>query len=375
MEVPILKIPFDCDDVRIIGEELSRMLLSGSLAMGDKSRLFEEKFADFVGSRWALGCQSGTQALELIARGLNLSGYSVIVPGLTFMATAMAFIAAGAKIAVADVDPELFQLAPNEAARMTRADTRAIVLVHLGGFISPKWRDLKTLAQEHCAYLIEDSAHAHGAIDNGAKAGTLGTAAAFSFYPTKVLTTAEGGMVTTDDPELHRKMLILRQHGQENPGSNIHEHFGLNFRPSEIHALLGLRQMEKADWILNQRRQAAEVYDQLLVNSPLTRLLPPENQKPAYYKYITLLPDKVSRSHLKERLKKEFQVSLAGEVYTIPLNKQPFLRNNPHVLGTPLTPLPQSEKAAESQICLPIWPGLTKEAQEYVVDCVLKCLN
>ncbi|MDR2141723.1 MAG: DegT/DnrJ/EryC1/StrS family aminotransferase [Deltaproteobacteria bacterium] len=374
MEVPILKIPFDQEDARSIGEDLSRMLLSGHLAMGEKCRLFESALADFVGVRWAVGCQSGTAALEMIARALDLAGGSVVVPALTFMATALAPLAAGARIIVADVDPISFQLDPEALVSQLRPDTRAIILVHLGGFMSSRWRALVSLAQERGLYLIEDAAHAHGAEIEGVKAGSLGVAAAFSFYPTKVLTTAEGGAVTTSEASLREKLLTLRQHGQKNPGSNLHESFGLNYRPSEIHALLGLRMMAKADWILAQRRAAAAIYDQLLAHSPLQAIQAAPGEKPAYYKYLALLPEKTARDKIKRRLKDEFQVSLAGEVYATPLTRQPFFVNNPQSLAGPLCPAPVAEMVAERQVALPIWPGLSLEAQEYVVDCLLRSL-
>ncbi|MDR0549071.1 MAG: DegT/DnrJ/EryC1/StrS family aminotransferase [Deltaproteobacteria bacterium] len=374
MEVPILKIPFDQGDAEAISQDLTQLLLSGRLAMGEKCQLFERSFADFIGARFAVGCQNGTAALEMLARALDLTGATVLVPALTFMATALAPIALGAKIAVVDVDPDSFQLDPLDLAAKITPRTKAIILVHLGGFISPRFRDIVSLAQKQGLYLLEDAAHAHGAEIEGLKAGTLGLGAAFSFYPTKVLTTAEGGLVTTNDEALAEKLLVLRQHGQKNPGSNIHESFGLNFRPSEIHALLGLRMMKKAALILDQRRKAAAIYDRLLENSPLKVVRPAAQEKPAYYKYMILLPEKVARGPLKERLKKEYGVSLAGEVYATALSQQPYLLNNPSVLATPLTPAPVAEMVAKRQICLPIWPGLTQEAQEYVVDCLLKVL-
>ncbi|MDR1607559.1 MAG: DegT/DnrJ/EryC1/StrS family aminotransferase [Deltaproteobacteria bacterium] len=374
MEVPILKIPFDAEDAQVIGQELSQMLLSGRLAMGEKCQQFENVFAKFVGVKRVVGCQNGTAALEMIARALKLADGSVVVPALTFMATALAPIAVGAKVIVADVDPHSFQLDPDELRLKTLPNTRAVILVHLGGFISQKLSAIQSWAQSQNISLVEDAAHAHGAEIDGHKAGTLGVAAAFSFYPTKVLTTAEGGAVTTNDETLFRDLLAIRQHGQAQPGSNIHQTFGLNYRPSEIHALLGLRMMAKADWILAQRREAAAIYDRLLANSPLKVVRAGATEKPAYYKYMALLPEKVNRLAIKDRLKKEFGVSLAGEVYATSLTDQPFFQNHPEVLAAPLTPCPVAEMVAQRQICLPIWPGLTVEAQEYVVDCLLKVL-
>jgi dTDP-4-amino-4,6-dideoxygalactose transaminase len=372
MEVPLLKLPFDEEDARLVAAELSAMLTEGRLAMGPRTREFEAAFAAFCGATYAVGCSNGTAALEAIFRALEVEGGSVAVPGLTFMATALAPLAAGAKIILVDVDPEHFQMCPDDLAVKIRPDTKAVALVHLGGFVSPRWRDVRDLALACGAALVEDAAHAHGAEVDGRRAGSLGLAAAFSFYPTKVLTSAEGGMIVSDDELLRERLLAMRQHGQARPGSNVHESFGLNFRPSEIHALLGLRAMAKADWILAQRRRAAEVYDRLLAGSAVRPVWAPPGQKPAYYKYPALLPEGVDRARLKGRLKEERGVSLAGEVYAEPLNRQPFWRSHPRCLASPLTALPNAERIAQRQICLPIWPGLTEKAQIYVVESLLK---
>ncbi len=375
MEVPILKIPFDERDADWICRELKDMLLSGRLALGDHTRAFEQSFAEFCGVPRALGCGSGTAALEMICRALDLEGASVAVPANTFMATALAPLAAGARIILVDCDPVYFQMDPEDLVRKMRADTRAVILVHLGGFISPAWRRIRAIAENNGAVFIEDAAHAHGAEVAEGRAGALGTAAAFSFYPTKVLTTAEGGMITTADPDLYRRLTRLRQHGQDQPGSNQHQSFGLNFRPSEIHALLGRVMMDKAAGILESRRRAAAVYDRLLADSPVGPVRPPEDQKPAYYKYPALLPEGVCRDRIKRRLKDECRVSLAGEVYSRPLHQQPFWAANPHLLASPVEPLPVSEMVAARQVCLPIYPGLTEEAQQCVVENLLRTVD
>ncbi|MDR1677787.1 MAG: DegT/DnrJ/EryC1/StrS family aminotransferase, partial [Deltaproteobacteria bacterium] len=225
MKVPILKIPFDRDDTTEICRELTDLLLSGRLAMGQKVREFETKFQQFVGSAYALGTSNGTTALEVIFRSLSdfisqgqnqsqppdrsqafgrsqppgQTQWSVAVPSNTFMASCLAPIAAGFKIILIDCDPVYFQMCPEDLARKIQPTTRAVLLVHNGGFISPDWTQIKSIAEKNNSVLIEDAAHAHGAEIDGRQAGTLGLAGAFSFYPTKVLTTAEGGMVVTSD--------------------------------------------------------------------------------------------------------------------------------------------------------------------------------
>jgi dTDP-4-amino-4,6-dideoxygalactose transaminase len=385
MKVPILKIPFDQNDAAEISQELTAMLLEGRLAMGSKVAQFERLFGDFVGCQYSVGASNGTTALEIIFLALRerlarlgrwpKSGGSVVVPANTFMASCLAPIAAGFKIILVDCDPDYFQMSVQDLSSKIRADTVAVLLVHLGGFISPHWAEIKALTEAHGAVLIEDAAHAHGAEADGHKAGTLGLAGAFSFYPTKVLTTAEGGMVVTDDEELYQAALALRQHGQERPGSNVHQRFGLNYRPSEIHALLGLAMMAKAEWILATRRRVAALYDELLKDSPVQAVIPPRGHKPSYYKYMALLPQGVDRDIIKLKLKDCSEVALAGEVYATPAHLQPLWTSHPEYLAEKLQPLANCELVASQQICLPIYPGLTREAQEHVVDSLGQALG
>jgi dTDP-4-amino-4,6-dideoxygalactose transaminase len=375
MKVAILKIPFDLQDADIISQELKEMLLEGRLAMGEKTLAFEEAFRAFCAAKYALSCTNGTSALELILRAVGVEGGSVAVPSNTFLATALAPIAAGAKVLFIDNDPDYFQMCPSDLKRKIRPDTKAVILVHIGGFISPHWRRIRQIAGENGAIFIEDAAHAHGSeAESGQKAGTLGFAAGFSFYPTKVLTTAEGGMVTTSHEDLYQKILSLRQHGQRKPGSNIHQDFGLNYRPSEIHALLGLRMMAKAEWILRERRKAAAVYDRLLEGTIVKAVLAPEGHKPSYYKYMALLPEGADRTAVKSRLKEQFEIALAGEVYSTPGHLQPIWSNHPEFLACPVTPLPNAEMVSTRQVCLPIWPGLSEDAQHYVIKSLLEVL-
>lgn len=376
MEVPILKIPFDEADADYICAELRDMLLAGQLAMGKHNTEFEKLFAQFCGVPLALGCSNGTAALELICRAVNVAGGSVAVPANTFMATAMAPLAAGAKIIVVDCDPLHFQMCPDDLERKIRPDTKAVILVHIGGFISPAWERIKNICEKNNAAFIEDAAHAHGAeLADGRRAGALGKAAAFSFFPTKVLTTAEGGMVTTSDAALYEAMCAIRQHGQLKPGSNIHQGFGLNYRPSEIHALLGLAMMKKVGWILRQRREAAAIYDDLLTGTPITPVLPPPGQKPAYYKYMALLPEGLERAPLKESLKAEYKITLAGEVYATSLCEQPLWATHPQYLAAPPGSVPNSQMVARRQICLPLYPDITRKMQEYVIQSLLAALS
>jgi dTDP-4-amino-4,6-dideoxygalactose transaminase len=275
-----------------------------------------------------------------------------------------------------DLESDTLQIDPDEIEAKIQADTRAVVVVHVGGIITPHWDRIQEICAKHRVVLIEDAAHAHGAWFHGRMAGSLGLAGAFSFFPTKVLTTAEGGMITTHDPNLAAEARILRDHGKQSGGSSPHVRIGDNWRPSELHAVLGLQQMKKADWILGERRRLAKLYDQGLPGIPELRPLKiPEGVQSSYYKYIVFLDPGVDRNDLKKRMREEFDVALTGEVYADPCHLQPVFERHPEFLGRPLEPLPRTESAAFHHACLPLYPGLTDDDIYYVVESLKKALE
>ena len=248
-EIPILRLPYTEEEIDFIKNGIAEVLKSGYLTMGKKVAEFERKFADFTGTKYAIATSSGTSSLETIMRALGIEGSSVIVPSNTMMASPASVIHAGAKVIFADCQRENLQLDPQDLKERIRPDTKAVMLVHIGGIISPAFNDIKEICEHKGLWLIEDAAHAHGAIIDGKKAGTLGIAGSFSFYPTKVLVTAEGGMITTNDDNIYRRALSIRDHGRTDYNPNIHIELGYNWRFSELHAVLGLQQMMKAEAI------------------------------------------------------------------------------------------------------------------------------
>ena len=201
-------------------------------------------------------------------------------------------------------------------------------------------------------------------------AGSLGIAGAFSFYPTKVLTTGEGGMITTDDDRIYDLSLVLREHGKENPNFNLHTELGYNWRFSEIHALLGLLEMEKCNSIISERRRLAKLYDQLLENVAGVKCVTmPENIVSPYYKYIIYLDKKFEIERIKLKLKEDFNIFLPGEVYSEPCHSQPVFKKYPElVLNDPGDLFPGAQYVSTRQICLPLYPSLTDDELRYVVD-------
>lgn len=377
MNIPILRLPYTEEDIEFIKDGIVEVLLSGYLTMGKKVAQFEKAFAEFIGTRHAIGTNSGTSSLEIVMRAIGVEGATMVIPSNTFMATATAVTHAGARIIFTDCQEENLQMDPADLQRKIQPDTRGVILVHIGGMISPNIDEIKRICDENSLFLLEDAAHAHGATIDGRKAGSLGIGGSFSFYPTKVMTTGEGGMVTTDDEEIYRRCLVLRDHGKTNPELNVHEEFGYNWRFSEFHALLGLQQMKRIESSLEERRRIAMMYDEKLGNLPkVKRLQIPPNIRSSYYKYIVFLDEHIQRDELKAQLKDRYGIHLPGEVYSQPLHTQPVFRKHSWaVANDPGDSFPQTEYVCEHHLCLPLYLGLTEKEIDYVVDSLARVLR
>ena len=390
-QVPILKIPFDEEDRKFLHAGIEDIVDSGLLSSGKWTRRFEEMFADFAGAPYCLAVNSGTAALEVILRALGVSGGSVIVPTNTFLATALAAIHAGNRVIFADSDPDTLSLDPSDVERRIARDTTAVILVHIGGMITPAWEDLKKLCDQRGLHLIEDCAHAHGCAIDGQPAGSLGIAGAFSFFPTKVLTTGEGGAVVTNDENVYRKGAMIRNQGKNPDMGNRISELGHNFRMSEFTALVGVQQMRKADSILAERRRIAEYYERALVDVEGVRPIQPLGPS-GYYKYIAYLAEGIDRARLKSMMKEEYGVSLTGEVYAELCHAEPlwdsFTYCGDDLNGVAAScvrhdsacterqsDFPQAEYISERHICLPVYPGLSEEQLRHVVDSLASALR
>ena len=205
MKIPIFQLPFTDEEIAEVQEGIAKVLRSNVLTKGSVAEQFEQEWARYCGTKYAVACSAGTAALEMIYRAIGVEGKSVIIPSNTFVGTAVGIIRAGGKIILADCEKETLQLSFKSVMGACREDTVAVVLVHIGGYITPELDLFKSWCKGKGLWLIEDAAHAHGAEYEGQKAGSLADAAAFSFFPTKVMTCGEGGMVTTDNEELYHK--------------------------------------------------------------------------------------------------------------------------------------------------------------------------
>jgi perosamine synthetase len=208
--VPAAKIQFLPEDRAWIAERIQEVLASGQLTLGRYGAEFERNFAAFCGTEHAVAVNSGTSSLEIILRALRLEGKDILVPTNTFFATAAAVVHAGARPVLADIDPASFALGPEQVEKHITPRTGAVVIVHIGGLISDRMPELVDLCARKGIPLIEDAAHAHGSSYGSRGAGAFGLAGSFSFYPTKVMTCAEGGMIVTDDKSLAEEARIYR---------------------------------------------------------------------------------------------------------------------------------------------------------------------
>jgi perosamine synthetase len=361
---------FPASDRAEIAAAVTEMLASGALTLGPHTREFEAAFAaahtgprpPSPGGPHAVAVASGTAALTIALLALGVRGREVIVPANTFYATAAAVLQAGARPVFADVDAGTFALSAATTAAALTPRTAAVVVVHIGGLISPQIDELRALCDERGIALVEDAAHAHGATFDGRFAGSFGAAAAFSFYPTKVVTSGEGGMVLTGSEELAQEARIYRDQGKGAFGANHHVRLGAAWRMSELHAATGLVHLRRMEEFIARRRAVAARYDKALADTGgLQPLAEPPGCRSNIYKYIALLPPGLDRARFKSELAQRFQVYLSGEVYDLPLHRQPVLAE---YAGPPL---PVAEELAARHICLPVHSDMTDSEVDEVL--------
>ncbi len=358
-----MKVPFvDLREAhRIIRDELDqaiqRVMERCDFALGEDVTHFEEEFAAFCSTRYAVGVDSGLSALELGLRAHAIGpGDEVIVPAHTFIATAAAVTFVGADPVLVDVDPSTYNIDVSQIEAAITPRTRAIIPVHLYG-LPADMDPILNLADQHNLVVIEDACQAHGALYKGRRAGSLGHAAAFSFYPTKNLGgCGDGGMLVTDDEEVAEQVRAMRNCGQRE--KYRHELAPFNHRLDTLQAAIlrvKLRYLE--DWTQARRRNAALYTELLPRNSVVTPVESPDSTH-VYHLYVVRT---ARRDELRAYLW-EHGIG-TGIHYPIPIHLQPFYEESGFRRGQ----FPAAEDLADKVLSLPMFPGLTVEQVEYVV--------
>lgn len=370
--VPPVKPYFLEGDIEKIKADIEKILQSGMLTLHIFTKEFENQFAKLCNVKNSIAVNSGTSALEISLRALNVKASDeVLVPTNTFTATAATVIFAGAKLKLTDINPETLCLDLDNVQKNVTSKTKAVIAVHIGGLICPEIEEIREFCRERKIFLVEDAAHAHGSKINQKTAGSLGDSGCFSFYPTKVMTTGEGGMITTNSDEIAEKARILRDQGKENFNSSIVVELGYNWRMPEISAAIGLAQIKRLPEIIEKRNMIARYYDEALkdIEGIKTSVTPP-NILNNYYKYVVFLEDGLDREKVKDKLRAE-GVKCSGEVYWPPLHLQPIYKK---LLGTKEGDFPYAEDACKRMLCLPLYAQMTIEDAKYVVDKLRKTM-
>ncbi len=369
-KIPASKASFSEDDISYITEHFKGILSGNSyLSQYKYSQQFEKEFAEYVGTDFAVTCNSGTSALELIFRALEIKGKEVILPSNTFIATANAIMNAGGVLIFADCDDTMC-LDYEDAISKVTSNTVAICNVHIGGIVSNSSLKLSEYCKENNINYVEDAAQAHGSSNKGKNAGTLGIAAGFSFYSTKVMTSGEGGIVTTNDEKLVNKMKSMREFGKEKKGTltNYHTSIGYNWRMPEVSALMAIKQLESLDYFIKKRSEISSIYDSILENvKGISKINPPKDSRFNHFKYILIL-EGLSREVFHTKME-EKGIELSGYIYEIPLHKQPVFSEYQNIS------LPKTEKFCSKHVCLPIYPLLNTKDAEFIAENTIKILS
>jgi len=367
-----------------VGEQeaqaVREVLLSGNYVSGAKVEAFEQRFAAYIGVAEAVAVNSGTAALHAALSALDLGpGDEVVVPALTFFATVTSVIHQGAVPIFADISLDDYCMSAQDFAQRVTPRTKAVIPVHLFGYAADM-AAINAVAKEHGIKAIEDCAQSHGTRYRGTMTGALGDLGAFSFFATKHMTTGEGGMVTTNDPDLATRMRIFRNHGLS--GRDDHVTLGYNYRMTEMAAALGLIQVEQLDSRNEARVRRSEELLRCIADVPWLQVPKVRNEQHPTYFWCPILIDEgklgFSTRELVGRLR-ERGVETRHR-YAAPLYRQPLLTENvPPILrlaaGANLPDygslrLPNAERVAGHVIGLPNRPDMTDAEMKYVADVV-----
>jgi len=345
---------------------IAEVLRSGYLRQGPRTKLFEDEFGKKVGARYAYAVNSGTAALHIAYMSLLEPGEEVIVPDFTFVSTASMVVFSGGRPVFADIDGDTLTIDPGDVNEKITPKTKVIAPVHLFGNAADM-RALMEIADDHNLYLVNDAAQAHGTRIGGKDVGSFDHLNCYSFYPTKTITTGEGGMVTTNDKELYDTGRLLRDHGQES--QYRHVVFGLNYRMTEIAAVIGLDQLGMLDEFLAKRRRNAEIFSEEVRGIPGLRPQKPGQNVEHSYSCYTIIMDPSRFKCGRD----EFVKALAAENigctvhYPIPLTKQPALKDYVKRVRCPV-----ADETSRKVFSIPVHPALTEEELRKILEALRK---
>jgi len=355
--IPVSKPLLDETEI----ENVIEVLKSGMLASGEWVNNFENAFADYTGTKYAVTTASGTTALDIALKALDIkSGDEVIVPDFTFISTANAVLFQNARPVFADVDEETFIIDPGDVIEKISSRTKAIIGVHLFGHPFDV-KAIQEICEDYNLFLVEDCAQAHGAEYKGQKVGSFGTVGCFSFYATKNITTGEGGMVTTNDKEVEEKLSLIINHGQSQ--KYLHTSLGYNYRMTNIQAAIGIAQLSKLEYFNERRINNAEYLNKGL-NASLKMPYKEKDVKHVYHQYVVKIDEDFPMN------RDEFMGYLSDNGigsavhYSLPVHRQPLYQELDYEVGQ----CPNATRLSEIVLSLPVHPALTEDDLRYICE-------
>mgnify|MGYP003053508509 FL=1 len=372
--IPYGKQTIEKDDIQSVVD----VLKSDYLTTGPKIAEFEKMVADYVGAKYAVAISNGTSALHAACFAAGIQpGDEVITTPLTFAASSNCVLYCGGTPVFADVDPKTYNIDPEDICRKITDKTKAIIAVHLAG--QPCDMDeIHKIAKEHDLLVIEDGAHALGSVYKGKKVGTLSDMTTFSFHPVKPITTGEGGMIVTDNEEFYKKMVLFRGHGitrdenlmTRNDGPWFYQQLdlGYNYRITDIQCALGCSQMKKLDRFLARRKEIVARYNEAFADCEniVTPYQLPETES-GWHLYIVQVKN-CDRREIFEALREH---GIEVNVHYIPVYLHPYYQEH----GYKDVHCRNAEEVYSHIISLPLYPTLTEEQQQYVIETLKYVIN
>lgn len=365
--IPYGKQTIEQDDIQAVVD----VLQSDFLTTGPKIAEFEQTVADYVGAKYAVAISNGTSALHAACFAAGIGpGDEVITTPLTFAASANCVLYCGGTPVFADVDPKTYNIDPEDIRRKITDRTKAIIAVHLAG--QPCDMDaIHSIAREHGLIVIEDGAHALGSVYKGKRVGSLSDMTTFSFHPVKPITTGEGGMIVTDNEDFYKKMILFRSHGitrddsmmTRNDGPWFYQQFdlGYNYRITDIQCALGCSQMKKLDRFLARRKEIVARYNEAFADCD--NIITPyqlSDTESGWHLYIVQVKN-CDRRQVFEGMREK---GIGVNVHYIPVYMHPYYQEH----GYENVHCANAEEIYSHIISLPLYPGLTSEQQDYVID-------
>ncbi len=365
--IDMAKPELDQSDINEVLEVLS----SGRLALGPKAQEFEERMAEYIGVKYAVAVSSGTSALHILIRALGVGPEDeVLVPSFTFASTVNVALYEKARPVFVDIEPETYNLDPNDLQKKITKKTKAVLGVDVFGHPA-EWDEILKVSERYNLKIIDDSCEALGAEYKGRKIGQFGDAACFAFYPNKQITTGEGGIIVTNNSEIHSLARSLRNQGRDEMGAWLeHKRLGYNYRMDEMSAALGVSQLKKIEMFLQKRERVARMYTERLKNFSWVR---PQIVKPyvrmSWFIYVVTLNEGIDRDRVMKKMEEK---GIATRNYFSPIHLQPYIKD---YVGTDMLRLPVTEYISRRTLALPFHNNLSESEIDIVIEALKEAVE